>query len=66
MRHKEAQARAARLGLSAWVVQPVASSGRAETPPLRCIGFASIGVPLAEGETWEEALAKALRIIFSA
>lgn len=66
MRHKEAQARAARLGLSAWVVQPVASSGRDETPALKCIGFASVGVPLAEGENWEEVLAKALRIIFCA
>lgn len=66
MKHREARERAARLGLSVWVLQPAASGGREETPPLKCIGFASVGVPIAEAETWDEALAKAIRIIFSA
>jgi hypothetical protein len=29
-----------------------------------CVGFASVGVALAEGETWEVALEEAQRIIF--
>jgi len=66
MKHKEAQERAARLGLSAWVVQPVASGDSPEIGSLKCIGFASAGVPLAEAETWEEALTRVIRIVFTA
>lgn len=66
MRHREAQQRAAKLGLSVWVVQPVTPGGKEESPPLKCIGFASVGVPLAEATTWDEALATVIRIIFKA
>ncbi|HEY7727149.1 MAG TPA: hypothetical protein VID50_01705 [Candidatus Eisenbacteria bacterium] len=63
---KEARKRAARLGLSAWVVQAVAAGEASENVPLKRVGFASIDFPLAEGETWEEALSRTIRIIFSA
>lgn len=63
---KEAQDRAAKLGLSAWVVQAVAAGEASENVPLKRVGFASIDFPLAEAETWEEALSRTIRIIFSA
>jgi hypothetical protein len=63
---KEAQDRAAKLGLSAWVVQAVAAGEASENVPLKRVGFASIDFPLGEAETWEEALSRTIRIIFSA
>jgi hypothetical protein len=66
MTTKEAQKRAAKLGLSAWVVQAVATGEASDTVPLKRVGFASIDFPLAEADTWEEALRRAIRIIFTA
>jgi hypothetical protein len=66
MTAKEAKERAAKLGLSAWVVQAVAAGDASESVPLKRVGFASIDFPLAEAETWDEALSRTLRIIFSA
>jgi hypothetical protein len=55
MTEKDAQARAAALGLSAWVTQAITVGRRSRNVDLFCVGFASIGLPLAEAETWEEA-----------
>ncbi len=63
---QEAQERAARLGLSAWMVQAVAVGEKSHTVDLMCVGFASIELPLAEAETWEEALSETARVIFGA
>jgi hypothetical protein len=62
--HKEASERAARLGLSTWVVEAIAVGRRSTTVELMCIGFASVDVPIAEAESWEEAMAQTIRIIF--
>ena len=61
---EEAQERAARLGLSTWVVEAIAVGRRSHAVELMCVGFASIDVPIAEAETWEEALWQTIRIIF--
>jgi hypothetical protein len=66
MTREEARARAARLGLSTWVVEAVAVGPRSMTVELMCVGFASAEVPIAEAETWEEALKETMRIVFGA
>jgi len=66
MTNQEARERAARLGLSTWTVQAVAVGETSHTVDLMCVGFASIELPLAEAETWEEALSEAARVIFGA
>ena len=66
MTFKEAKERAARLGLSAWVVQAVAAGDSSEVQQLKRIGFASINFPIAEAETWGDAMRQATRIIFRA
>jgi hypothetical protein len=65
MTREEAQGRAARLGLSTWVVQAVAVGPKSRTVDVMCIGFASVEVPIAEAETWEEAFEEVTRIIFT-
>ena len=64
MTRQEAQERAKKLGLSTWVVEAIAVGPKSTTVPVRCVGFASVGVAIAEGETWEEAFEKAMKIIF--
>ena len=66
MTNQEAQERAARLGLSTWMTQAVAVGETSHSVDLMCVGFASIDLPIAEAETWDEALSQAARIIFSA
>ncbi|HEY2956311.1 MAG TPA: hypothetical protein VGK89_13820 [Candidatus Eisenbacteria bacterium] len=66
MTNQEARDRAARLGLSTWTVQAVAVGASSHTVDLMCVGFASIELPVAEAESWEEALSEAARIIFGA
>ena len=66
MNRSEAQASAARLGLSTWIVQAIAVGPSSDAVPLKCVGFADIDLPLGEGETWEEALQDAARVVFSA
>ena len=66
MTNQEAQDRAAKLGLSTWMVQAIAVGETSHSVDLMCVGFASIEMPLAEAETWEEALDQASRIIFGA
>ena len=66
MTHQEAEEKAARLGMSAWITRAVAVGRNSEVVDLMCVGFASIDFPVAEGESWEEALDKAARIIFAA
>jgi hypothetical protein len=62
---REAQEQAARLGLSAWVVQALAVGQHGQqVVDLMCVGFVSADLPIAEAETWEEALQEATRIIF--
>ena len=55
MTEKDAVARAAALGLSAWVIQAIAVGRRSRTIDLYCVGFASIDMALVEAESWEEA-----------
>jgi len=64
MTREQAQERAERLGLSTWVVQAIAVGPKSRTVDVMCIGFASAEIPLAEGETWEEAFDEVTRIIF--
>jgi len=66
MTSKEAQDRAAKLGLSAWVSEVVTAGEAAEGTGTKCVGFASIEFPLAESETWEKAFSVLTRLIFSA
>lgn len=66
MTFQEAKTRASKLGLSAWVVEAVAAGDASGAVELKRIGFASADLPLAEAETWEEALRRATRLIFSA
>ena len=65
MTRQEAQTRAERLGLSTWVVEAIGVGPKSKTVPVRCVGFASVGVAIAEGETWEEALEKTMKVIFA-
>jgi len=64
MTRQEAQKRARKLGLSTWVVEAIAVGPKSRSVDVMCVGFASIGMALAQGETWEEALEEAERIIF--
>ena len=63
MTEKEARARAAALGVSAWVCQAVAAGRKSRIVDLYCVGFASIGMPLGEGSSWEEAFELFSKII---
>jgi hypothetical protein len=62
---QEARERARKLGLSTWVVEAIAVGEKSEAVDLMCVGFASIGVPIAEGENWDEAIKNTVRIIFA-
>jgi len=67
MNDYEVQERAAMLGLSAWVTEVVAvTSSGTVTQRLYHVGFKSIDLVLAEGETWEWALGRAMDFIFRA
>jgi hypothetical protein len=66
MTNKEAEGRASRLGLAAWVVQAVVVGPHSHTVDLMCVGFASIDFPLAEAKTWEEAFLHVEKMIFQA
>ena len=67
MTTQEAQERATRLGLSAWTVEVIVVGREVpESAEHKCVGFAGIDLPLAEGETWEKALSDTARIIFAA
>ena len=63
MTEKEASARAAALGLSAWVTQAVAAGRKSKVIDLYCVGFSSIDLPLVEAATWEEAFEAFSKII---
>ena len=64
MTREEAQERAARLGLSTWVDQAIAVGPKSMAVDVMCVGFASVEVPIAVAETWEEAIDMTMRIIF--
>ena len=66
MTRKEAQDRATKLGLSAWVNQAVTAGDATEGKETKCVGFSSIEFPLAESETWVETFAILTRLIFGA
>lgn len=66
MTFQEAKKRASKLGLSAWVVEGVAAGETSGVVEMKCVGFASADLPIAEAETWDEALRRATRLIFSA
>jgi len=68
MTTQQAQESAAQLGLSVWVAQAtvVTQENREEVVDLMCVGFWSAELPIAEAETWDEAMAETLRIVFGA
>jgi hypothetical protein len=66
MTYQDAQWKAAKLGLSAWVAQMVVAGEGEQVTETMCVGFRSADVVLAEGSTWRDALDEATRIIFSA
>jgi hypothetical protein len=66
MTYKEAQERATKLGLSAWVSQAVLAGDVAGATGTKCVGFSSIDFPLAESENWAETFSILTRLIFSA
>ena len=59
-----AQERAARLGLSTWVDQAIAVGPKSRAVDVMCVGFASVDVPIAVAETWDEALEMTMKVIF--
>lgn len=65
MTRREAQERATKLGLSAWVTEVVTAGEASQGTGTKCVGFASIDYPLAEAETWDEAFSVLTRLIFS-
>lgn len=66
MTTREAKIRAAELGMSAWVVEAVAvENDGAQLRTVKCVGFAGIELSIGAGETWDDALVQATRIIFS-
>lgn len=68
MSAREAQDRAARLGLSAWITEAIAVDPRAREAmsERHCVGFASADLVIGEGETWNSAFEQAERIVFGA
>ncbi len=66
MTDKEAREAATRLGLSAWIVEVIAVGSSSTIVELKCVGFVSADFPIAEAETWEECLGRAMQIIFGA
>lgn len=67
MNDYEVQKRAAMLGLSAWVTEVAAVTTSGPVTQRLChVGFKSIDLVLAEGETWEWALGRAMDLIFRA
>jgi len=67
MTTEEAKQVAERLGMSTWQAEVIkVGTDSSETAYTNCVGFASISLPIAEAETWEEALNEAMRIIFTA
>jgi hypothetical protein len=64
---QQARERAAQLGLSTWITQAsVIGRDSGESCTLKCVGFADLELALGEGETWEEALTRATRLVYSA
>src|SRR5205823_2840487 len=66
MTRNEADARAAALGLSTWIVEAIAVGTTSRVVTLMCVGFADVEIVLGEGETWQEAFDEAMRIMFGA
>ena len=64
MTREEAQERAARLGLSTWVDQAIAVGPKSKAVDVMCVGFASVEIPIAVAESWEEAIEMTMKIIF--
>ena len=62
----EAQAAAAKLGLSAWVSKALVVGEREQVTDVMCVGFERIGLAVAEGESWAAVLDETARIVFSA
>jgi hypothetical protein len=63
---EQAQVRATRLGLSAWQAEAIQVGEQSHAVLLHCVGFADLGIPVAESSSWEEAFEEAARIIFAA
>jgi hypothetical protein len=64
MTREQAKKRAALLGMSVWQTEAIQVGPDSAAVDLMCVGFASLGLALAEGETWEEAFDQITRIVF--
>jgi hypothetical protein len=50
--------------MSVWQTEAIKVGPESEAVDIMCVGFASLGIAMAEAETWEEALEQVTRIIF--
>jgi hypothetical protein len=67
MTNQQAQDRAAQMGMSAWIAEAIAvSQDKSEVVEVKCVGFATAEVAIAQAPSWDEAFEEAVRIIFSA
>jgi hypothetical protein len=66
MTRKQAEERAAQLGLSVWQTETIKVGPTSEAVEIMCVGFADLELAMAEAESWDEALEEATRIIYSA
>ena len=67
MNEREAQERGRMLGMSVWTTEVIAATASGSVPQLLYhVGFKDIDLVLAEGETWDGALERAMSLIFSA
>ena len=62
---REAGDRAAKLGLKVWMMQASMIGGDDEVM-IKCVGFEDINVSMGQAETWDEALNRAIHLIYSA
>lgn len=66
MTMEQAQVRATRLGLSVWQAEAIEVGEQSHSVTLYCVGFADLGIPVAEATSWKEAFEETARIIFAA
>ena len=66
MTNQQAQDRAALMGMSAWIAEAIAVGQASNLVEVKCVGFATAEVAIAQAPSWDEAFEEAVRIIFSA
>lgn len=65
MNDREAQDRARMLGMSVWTTEVIAATESGSEPGrMYHVGFKDIDLVMAEGETWDGALGRAMDLIF--